>query len=99
MARRSEGRMGPGDAFRKASLVEVMLARGSSDLIDTISSAARERRLFDVAFKPTRQGVSDSRASGWIVWLDEEAPFDLFIEALTRTNETNGSSYSRSLRA
>ena len=75
----------------KDTLGEVSMARGTADLIDTISVLHVTGGYSMLQFKSYSEGRTKWQGVGLeVVWLDEEAPEDLYFEALTRTNETNG---------
>jgi phage terminase large subunit-like protein len=78
----------------KACLGEVTMARGTPDLIDTISVKHATGDYSTLQFKSYAAGREKWQGVGLeVVWCDEEPPEDLYFEALTRTNETNGIVY------
>jgi phage terminase large subunit-like protein len=78
----------------KACLGEVTMARGTPDLIDTISVKHVTGDYSTLQFKSYAAGREKWQGVGLeVVWCDEEPPEDLYFEALTRTNETHGIVY------
>jgi phage terminase large subunit-like protein len=78
----------------KASLVEVVPARGLADLVDTIRVKHVSGDVSTITLKAYSQGRERFQGSTIdYLAMDEEADFEIFSEALTRTNTT------RSLRA
>jgi phage terminase large subunit-like protein len=78
----------------KAALGEISMARGTADLIDTVSVAHVSGGNSMLQFKSYASGREKWQGVGLeVVWMDEEAPEDLYFEALTRTNETGGIVY------
>ena len=79
----------------KHALGEVSMARGTPDLIDTVSIRHVTGDHSTLQFKSYAAGREKWQGVGLeICWLDEESPEDLYFEALTRTNETNGIVYT-----
>jgi phage terminase large subunit-like protein len=75
----------------KHTLGEVSMARGTPDLIDTLSIAHVSGGNSMLQFKSFAEGRPKWQGVGLeVVWLDEQCPEDLYFEALTRTNETGG---------
>ena len=75
----------------KASLVDVVPARGLADLADTIRVRHESGDISTIALKAYSQGRERFQgATIDYLALDEEPPFDVFSEALTRTNVTQG---------
>jgi phage terminase large subunit-like protein len=78
----------------KHTLGEISMARGTPDLIDTISIAHVSGGNSMLQFKSYSEGRTKWQGVGLeVVWLDEQSPEDLYFEALTRTNETGGIVY------
>lgn len=78
----------------KHCIGEVSMARGTPDLIDTISIAHVSGGNSMLQFKSYSEGRTKWQGVGLeVCWMDEECPEDLYFEALTRTNETNGTVY------
>jgi phage terminase large subunit-like protein len=79
----------------KDCLGEVSMARGTPDLIDTISVKHVSGDYSTLQFKSYSEGRTKWQGVGLeVVWNDEEPPEDLYYEALTRTNETGGIVYT-----
>jgi phage terminase large subunit-like protein len=86
----SSGQHGTG-CIPKASLVDVVPARGLADLADTIRVQHKSGDISTIALKAYSQGRERFQgATIDYLALDEEPPFDVFSEALTRTNVTQG---------
>ena len=78
----------------KHCIGEVSMARGTADLIDTLSVAHVSGGNSMLQFKSYSEGRAKWQGVGLeVVWLDEQSPEDLYYEALTRTNETDGIVY------
>lgn len=73
------------------SIIESIPARGVPDLIDTIVVRHISGGKSYIRLKYYEQGREkwQSASVDW-VWLDEEPPMDIYMEALTRTNATGG---------
>ena len=77
----------------KAALVEVVPGRGLADLVDTIRVRHVNGDVSTIALKAYSQGRERFQgATIDYLWLDEEPDVSIFIEALTRTNVTQGPS-------
>jgi phage terminase large subunit-like protein len=75
----------------KASLIEAVAARGLADLTDTIRIKHESGDMSTIALKAYSQGRERFQgATIDYLALDEEPPFEIFTEALTRTNVTQG---------
>jgi phage terminase large subunit-like protein len=75
----------------KASLIEAIPARGLADLVDTIRVKHESGGTSTIALKAYSQGRERFQgATIDYLALDEEPPFEIFTEALTRTNVTQG---------
>jgi phage terminase large subunit-like protein len=75
----------------KASLVEVVPARGLADLVDTIRVKHVSGDVSTITLKAYSQGRERFQGSTIdYLAMDEEADFEIFSEALTRTNTTRG---------
>lgn len=74
-----------------ADLIECIPARGVPDLMDTIVVRHISGGKSYIRLKYYEQGREkwQSASVDW-VWLDEEPPIDIYLEALTRTNATKG---------
>jgi phage terminase large subunit-like protein len=78
----------------KHCLGEVSMARGTADLIDTISVLHVSGGYSQLQFKSYSEGRQKWQGVGLeVCWMDEEPPEDLYFEGLTRTNETDGIVY------
>lgn len=84
----------PGEAIRDKSL-----KRGVADAIDTIvvshgGGGDIQAKESSLSFKSYDQGREKFQGETLdVVWLDEEPPADIYTEALTRTNATQGIVY------
>ena len=79
----------PGDA-----LGEVDPARGVAGMIDTVSVKHVSGGNSTLQFKSYERGREKWQGSALeVLWLDEEPPMDIYMEGLTRTNETGGIVY------
>lgn len=74
-----------------SDIIEAVSARGVPDLIDTIVVRHVSGGKSYIRLKYYEQGREkwQSASVDW-VWLDEEPPMDIYLEALTRTNATRG---------
>jgi phage terminase large subunit-like protein len=78
----------------KHTLGDFSLSRGTADLIDTISVLHESGGYSMLQFKSYSEGRTKWQGVGLeVCWMDEECPEDLYFEALTRTNETDGTVY------
>lgn len=74
-----------------ACLGPIDLARGITNLIDTVSVKHTSGGWSSLQFKSYERGREKWQGAALeVVWLDEEPPEDIYIEGLTRTNETGG---------
>jgi phage terminase large subunit-like protein len=79
----------------KHCIDEVSMARGTADLIDTLSVLHESGGYSQLQFKSYSEGREKWQGVGpEVVYLDEEPPEPLYFEALTRTNETGGIVYT-----
>jgi phage terminase large subunit-like protein len=79
----------------KHCLGETSPARGTADLLDTVSVRHISGGNSTLQFKSYAAGREKWQGVGLeVVWLDEESPEDIYYEALTRTNETDGIVYT-----
>ena len=75
----------------KSSLFDVVPARGLADLADTIRVRHENGDVSTIALKAYSQGRERFQgATIDYLTLDEEPDFEIFSEALTRTNVTRG---------
>ncbi len=78
----------------KANLAEPSTGRGIAGSIDMCSVRHASGRWSSLALKSYERGREKWQGPGLeIVWFDEEPPEDIYIEGLTRTNETGGLVY------
>lgn len=76
------------------SIVDKTLARGVSDLYDTVQVRHVSGGLSVCTFKYYEQGRAAWQAATLdFIFMDEEPPMDLYMEALSRTNATGGMVY------
>jgi phage terminase large subunit-like protein len=71
------------------------LARGITDAFDTVQVKHYTNGVFDgvsiLRFKSFEQGRTKFQGDSIdLIWLDEEAPLEIYTECLTRTNATKG---------
>jgi phage terminase large subunit-like protein len=77
-----------------AALGDISMARGIADLIDTVSVRHASGAWSSLQLKSYEQGREKWQGTALeVVWFDEEPPGDIYIEGLTRTNETGGIVY------
>ena len=75
-------------------LGDVSLARGTPDLIDTVSVLHVSGGYSNLQFKSYERGREKWQGTALeVLWLDEEPPMDIYMEGITRTNETGGLVY------
>jgi phage terminase large subunit-like protein len=78
----------------KHCIGETSMARGTADLIDTLSVLHVTGGYSTLQFKSYGEGREKWQGVGLeVCWMDEECPEPLYFEALTRTNETSGIVY------
>ena len=78
----------------KALIADVSPARGIADAIDTVSIEHVSGGYSTLQFKSYERGREKWQGSALhVLWLDEECPMDIYMEGLTRTNETKGIVY------
>jgi phage terminase large subunit-like protein len=64
---------------------------GTSDAVDTVLVRHVSGGISELAFKSYGKGRAKWQAAKLdLVWLDEECEMDVYMEALTRTNDSNG---------
>jgi phage terminase large subunit-like protein len=79
----------------KHCLGDISMARGTADAIDSVAVKHVSGGFSSLQFKSYAEGREKWQGVGLeVVWLDEEAPENLYFEALSRTNETNGIVYT-----
>lgn len=72
-------------------IVKTKLARGVPDAVESVVVQSIYGHTNLAVFKSYKDGREAWQADEIdVVWLDEEPPFDVYIEALTRTNNTKG---------
>lgn len=70
------------------------MARGVADAIDTISVRHVSGAASTLQFKSYERGREKWQGTALhVLWMDEEPPLDIYMEGLTRTNETGGIVY------
>jgi phage terminase large subunit-like protein len=75
----------------KDALLDVVMARGIADLVDTVRVRHVSGDISTLALKSYQSGREKFQGSTLdFVALDEEPPADIYTESLTRTNATNG---------
>ena len=86
------GRNGKGGgALRQSDIVSRKRARGIADLFDTIGVRHVSGGVSTIALKSYEKGREKWQGETLHrVWFDEEPPFDIYSEGLTRTNATGG---------
>jgi len=78
----------------KAAIGKVSTGRGIAGAIDTAAIAHVSGSWSSVAFKSYERGREKWQGAGLeVVWFDEEPDEDIYLEGLTRTNETDGIVY------
>lgn len=85
------GQWGTG-AIPKELIIDIKRARGVPDAVETILvKHIPSGGVSQITFKAYSDGreAFQSETLDWI-WLDEEPPYDIYTEALTRTNKTTG---------
>jgi phage terminase large subunit-like protein len=75
----------------KAALGGIVPSRGMAGLIDTVSVKHVSGGLSSLQFKSYERGREKWQGAALeVVWFDEEPEIDIYMEGLTRTNETGG---------
>ncbi len=78
----------------KATIRDPSTGRGIAGSIDMCSVKHISGGWSSLAFKSYERGREKWQGAGLeIVWFDEEPPMDIYLEGLTRTNETGGLVY------
>ena len=73
---------------------DVSTGRGIADAVDTVSVKHESGGWSTLQFKSYEKGREKWQGTALdVLWLDEEPPMDIYIEGLTRTNETGGIVY------
>jgi phage terminase large subunit-like protein len=78
----------------KRHLLETSAARGIADAIDTVIVQHVNGGKSTLTFKSYEKGREKFQGEtlDW-VWFDEEPPYDIYMEGLTRTNATGGMTF------
>jgi phage terminase large subunit-like protein len=78
-------------ALPRESITKITATRGVADSIDTILVKNSRGMTSTITFKTYEQEMS-KWAGGTVdvIWMDEEAPYALYVEALMRITATNG---------
>lgn len=84
------GQWGTG-SIPKADIIEISMARGIVDAVDTVKIRHVGGGISIISFKSYERGREkwQGETLDW-VWFDEEPPQDIYTEGLTRTNATKG---------
>lgn len=78
----------------KDSFTEPMMGRGIANAVDMLSVRHVSGGWSSLMFKSYEKGREKWQGAALeVIWMDEEAPLELYTEALTRTNETGGIVY------
>ena len=84
-----------GGLIPKASIVTTTMGRGINGAVDTVLIRHTSGGLSELSFKAFEKGREKFQgASLEIVWLDEEAPADVYSEALARITARKGIVYT-----
>jgi len=75
----------------KRLIVDTTASRGVSDAYDTVTVRHVSGGNSTIGFKSYQQDRAKLQAETLdVVWMDEEPPYDIYAEAVTRTNASNG---------
>lgn len=78
-----------------ATIGDVSPARGIANAIDTVSIRHASGGWSMLQFKSYERGREKWQGTAkHVIWNDEEPPVDVYLEGLTRTNETGGIVYT-----
>jgi phage terminase large subunit-like protein len=78
----------------KAAIARTSTGRGIAGAIDTAAIHHKSGGYSSLAFKSYERGREKWQGAGLeVVWFDEEPEEDIYLEGLTRTNETGGCVY------
>lgn len=84
------GRWGTG-CIPKELIVDIKRARGVPDAVETILVRHSNGDVSQITFKAYSDGREAWQAEDLdYVWFDEEPPYDIYIEGVTRTNNSGG---------
>lgn len=87
------GRWGTG-CIPKDRIVEIKRARGVPDAVETVLVRHINGEVSQITFKAYSDGREAWQAEDLDgIWFDEEPPNDIYIEGITRTNNTGGPVY------
>lgn len=87
------GQWGTG-TIPKDRILEIKRARGIPDAVESILVRHEAGEISQIGFKAYKDGREAWQAEelNW-VWFDEEPPMDIYMEGITRCNNTRGISY------
>ena len=75
----------------KELIVEIKRARGVPDAVETVLVRSVNGDISQITFKSYKDGREAWQAETLdFVWFDEEPPEDIYVEGVTRTNNTKG---------
>jgi phage terminase large subunit-like protein len=84
------GKWGTG-CIPKELIIEIKRARGVPDAVETILVRHESGDVAQITFKSYKDGREAWQAETLeFVWFDEEPPEDIYVEGVTRTNNTKG---------
>jgi phage terminase large subunit-like protein len=84
------GRWGTG-CIPKDLIIDIKRARGVPDAVETVLVRHTNGDVSQITFKAYSDGREAWQAEDLdYVWFDEEPPYDIYIEGVTRTNNTGG---------
>lgn len=84
------GRWGTG-CIPKNLIIDIKRARGVPDAVETVLVRHTNGDVSQITFKAYSDGREAWQAEDLdYVWFDEEPPYDIYIEGVTRTNNTGG---------
>jgi phage terminase large subunit-like protein len=84
------GRWGTG-TIPKDLILEIKRARGVPDAVETVLVRHTNGDISQITFKAYSDGREAWQAEDLdYVWFDEEPPYDIYIEGITRTNNSGG---------
>lgn len=81
-------------AIPRSRIADIITGRGIANAIDMASIRHESGGVSSLAFKSYEKGREKWQGAALeVIWMDEESPLDIYLEALTRTNETKGIVY------
>lgn len=84
------GKWGTG-CIPKELIIEIKRARGVPDAVETILVKHESGDVSQITFKSYKDGREAWQAETLdFIWFDEEPPEDIYVEGVTRTNNTKG---------